>query len=69
MGWATSGKVRRMQDELIATLEKHGMQIVGVPVLSQYNPPWTLPFMRRNEVSVEVAYLAARSVARATFDF
>lgn len=68
-GWATSGKVRRMQEELLRTLEQHEMEIVGVPVLNQYNPPWTPPFLRRNEVSVEVAFPATDSVARTTFHF
>ena len=68
-GWATGGKVRRMQDELLATLETHGMQVVGAPVLNQYNPPWTLPFKRRNEVSVEVVYPVSHSMARTSFQF
>ena len=53
-GWATGGKVARMQRKLLATLATHGIEPVGVPVLNQYNPPWTVPFLRRNEVSVEV---------------
>jgi len=55
-GWATGGKVARMQRKLLATLEAHGIEPVGTPVLNQYNPPWTAPFLRRNEVSVEVVF-------------
>lgn len=55
-GWATGGKVARLQKQLLATLEQRDVQIVGDPVLNQYNPPWTLPFMRRNEISVEIEY-------------
>lgn len=54
-GWATDGKVASMQRILFETLDKHGIQRIGEPVLNQYNPPWTPPFLRRNEVSVEVA--------------
>jgi effector-binding domain-containing protein len=68
-GWATGGKVQRMQQELVSTLEESGLEVIGAPVLNQYNPPWTLPFMRRNEVSVEVAYPEADSVAVTTYHF
>ncbi len=54
-GWATGSKVARMQKKLLATLRSHGIQAVGIPVLNQYNPPWTVPFLRRNEVSVEIS--------------
>ena len=53
-GWATGGKVRRYTDELLSTLEGQGIAISGSPALNQYNPPWTPPFMRRNEIAVEV---------------
>lgn len=55
-GWATGGKVARMQEELLAVLKRYGVATVGVPSLNQYNPPWTLPFLRRNEVSVEIQW-------------
>ena len=53
-GWATGGKVQRYTRELLATLEKNGIEVTGTPGLNQYNPPWTPPFMRRNEIAVEV---------------
>ena len=31
------------------------LQATGVPALAQYNPPWTLWFLRRNEVMISVA--------------
>lgn len=31
-----------------------GYTVVGEPLLCQYNPPWTPPFMRRNEIWIEV---------------
>ena len=55
-GWATSGAVQRKQKELLAVLDQHGIVTVGVPALNQYNPPWTLPFLRRNEVAVEIEW-------------
>jgi hypothetical protein len=53
-GWATDGKVKRNTQQLIATLKQHGIEAVGTPSLNQYNPPWTPPFLRRNEIMVEV---------------
>ena len=54
-GWATGGKVRRFTRELLTTLEQQGITVSGDPSLNQYNPPWTPPFMRRNEITVEVS--------------
>ena len=54
-GWATGGKVEKMTRELMRTLEANGIETVGPPSLNQYNPPWTPPWMRRNEVVVEIA--------------
>jgi len=53
-GWATDGKVDRKTDELMETLARHGIDTVGDPSLNQYNPPWTPPFLRRNEIMIEV---------------
>ena len=53
-GWATEGKVEDKTEELLSTLEAHGVEVTDVPSLNQYNPPWTPPFMRRNEIMVAV---------------
>ncbi|MEH6585047.1 MAG: heme-binding protein [Halioglobus sp.] len=58
-GWATAGKVERNTEALIETLEQYGIDAVGKPSLNQYNPPWTPPFLRRNEIMVEVQLTAA----------
>ena len=39
---------------LLALLERDQVETVGEAMLAQYNPPWTPPPMRRNEVLVEI---------------
>ena len=43
-------------DELLKTLSDNGIETVGDAVAWFYDPPWTLPFRRRNEVAVPVAH-------------
>ena len=54
-GWATSGRVARAERQLREQLEEQGIAVTGQASLNQYNPPWTPPFMRRNEVVLPVA--------------
>jgi hypothetical protein len=37
------------------TLQKHGIKTQGKAIVMRYNPPWTPPFMRRNEVALLVS--------------
>jgi hypothetical protein len=46
--------VHRAQEVLFANLKGSGWVAVGAPVDWFYDPPWTLPFARRNEVAVVV---------------
>jgi hypothetical protein len=57
----TEGNYVTHRDELLATLAKAGVRIAGEPVLSRYNGPLSLPFLRRNEVSVEIDRLPRES--------
>ena len=41
--------------KLRAWMEKKSLHAEGEPVFAYYDPPWTLPFMRRNEVMLRVA--------------
>jgi hypothetical protein len=40
--------------DLLRTLDTQGYKAVGTPAAWFYDPPWTLPFLRRNEVWVTV---------------
>jgi hypothetical protein len=55
-GWASSEKADENWQQLRRFLIAEGIDITGKPTLNQYNPPWTLPFMRRNEIIVPVAF-------------
>ena len=53
-GWVNDKKAERHWETLVAFLKEDGIQPLGDPTLNQYNPPWTPPFMRRNEIIVAV---------------
>ena len=55
-GWASPEKADENWQQLRRFLIAEGIDITGEPTLNQYNPPWTLPFMRRNEIIVPVAF-------------
>ena len=55
-GWASAEKSDENWQQLRRFLIAEGIDITGEPTLNQYNPPWTLPFMRRNEIIVPVAF-------------
>ena len=53
-GFAGEDKVQQKTDELTAWLQANNKTAIGTPQLARYNPPWTLPFLRRNEILVEI---------------
>ena len=54
-GWASADKADEHWQRLRQFLIAEEIDIAGEPTLNQYNPPWTLPFLRRNEIIVPVA--------------
>jgi len=53
-GYATEARVERETKKLLDAMERDNLSVAGLPVTAQYNPPWTPPFMRKNEIMVEV---------------
>ena len=53
-GLARPDDVAAKSAELIVSTKTHNLRAIGPVTLAQYNPPWTLWFMRRNEVMIPV---------------
>lgn len=51
-GLAGSKKVETKTKELRSWMQSQQLEAISIPELARYNPPWTLPFMRRNEVMI-----------------
>lgn len=59
-GFVTEGEITRQKEALLTALELDGVEL-DVPhgqtvghVIFQYNPPYTIPLIRRNEIAVPV---------------
>ena len=53
-GFYNQQKVAEKTLELEQWMRLRNLQASGAPNFSRYNPPWTLPFMRRNEVMINL---------------
>jgi SOUL heme-binding protein len=55
-GFASNEAIEKRSNELRQYATTHKLATTGEPMLAFYNPPWTLPFFRRNEVMLELAF-------------
>lgn len=53
-GFYNDQKVAEKTLELEQWMKSKNLQSGGTPNFARYNPPWTLPFMRRNEVMINL---------------
>ena len=53
-GWNSPEKMAKHEGTLREWLKAEGLEAVGEPRMASFDPPWTLPFMRRNEVQITV---------------
>ena len=51
----TLSRVQTKTDEAIDWANRKGLKVIGAPQLSRYDPPWTPPMFKRNEIMLEVA--------------
>lgn len=55
-GFVGAANVATRTEELMHYVEAQHMHAIGPVALAQYNPPWTLWFLRRNELLVSIAH-------------
>ena len=54
-GTAHHKNLRRYVAKLQALIKSKNLNEEGGPIYAFYNPPWTLPFLRRNEVLIAIS--------------
>lgn len=52
--WAGEERVAQQTTALLSALGSDGVEVVGEPYYAGYNPPMSVPFLRRHEVMIEV---------------
>lgn len=55
-GTISPAAVATRTEELLTTLRDNGIEPAGEPMGWFYDPPWTVPFLRRNEVVVSLGF-------------
>ncbi len=51
----THHRVQQKMQDTLQWAQHKSLQVIGTPQLARYDPPWTLPMFKRNEIMVEVA--------------
>jgi hypothetical protein len=55
--WYTNeARVNKKKEQLLKMLKKQNIEVMAQPQNARYNPPWTVPFMIRNEILVDIQY-------------
>ena len=53
-GLHSEHNLRNFAEKLTGWLEKNGNRVLSGARSASYDPPWTLPFLRRNEVHIDI---------------
>ena len=53
-GSQTDRNMKPHEQKLLDYVRENNLTTVGEPVFAFYNPPWTLPFLKHNEVMIEL---------------
>ena len=51
----TQSRVEQKTQELLLWAQQRSLQVLSAPQLARYDPPWTLPMFKRNEIMVEIS--------------
>ncbi|MFC1875695.1 heme-binding protein [Thermodesulfobacteriota bacterium] len=46
--------MREKSEKLVEWIQTNGLERLSSPRSARYDPPWTLPFLRRNEIMIDV---------------
>jgi len=55
-GYTSKNKIKKFKEKLLLELKSNNIKIKGEPLLMRYNSPFAPPFIRRNEIGVEIDY-------------
>ena len=53
-GLHSESNLRNYAEKLTAWLANKRYRVLSQPRAASYDPPWTLPFLRRNEVHIDI---------------
>jgi effector-binding domain-containing protein len=54
-GFNTDKNIDSHRETLLKYIAEHHLTVAGASTTAFYNPPWTLPFLRRNEIMFELS--------------
>jgi len=52
--YATDKRCKARTDSLRKALARDAVETFGEPIIAQFDPPWTPPYMRKNEIQITV---------------
>ena len=53
-GWLSEARAQARAEELKHWLGERGYEAASQPRSAAYDPPWTIPFLRRNEIHIDI---------------
>lgn len=54
-GWSSDANLAEHREKLENWVASENLKPAAAPIAAFYNPPWSLPFLRRNEFLIELA--------------